>query len=149
MKVSLLVEHKSYLDKHAPLQIGSYIFSGLLKQVRNSEKPSLIIPLLLYHGRDKWEYRTLRDLFEDIEPEWEKYIPNFDYIYHNLNEIPDRQLEALNNNFLKASLLALKHSFERAWLEDNAVRLLVWSEDAAENLQKGFVVYLVGQGKIE
>ena len=55
----------------------------------------------------------------------------------------------LNNNFLKASLLALKHSFERGWLEANAVKLLVWSEDTAENLYKGFFVYLVEQGKIE
>ena|SRR5690554_5300608 len=62
--------------------------------------------------RDKWEYRTLKDLFADIEPEWHKYVPNFDYIYHNLGEVPDEQLEVLNNNFLKASLLALKHSFE-------------------------------------
>ena len=149
VKISLLVEHKSYPDRHAPIQIGGYIFSGLLKQVRNGEKPSLIIPVLLYHGRDKWEYRTLKDLFGDIEPEWQKYVPDFDYIYHNLGEVPDEQLEMLNNNFLKASLLALKHSFERGWLEANATRLLVWSEDTAENLRKGFVVYFFGRAKLE
>ena len=55
----------------------------------------------------------------------------------------------LNNNFLKASLLALKHGFERGWLEANATRLLVWSGDAAENLHKGFVVYFFGQAKLE
>ena len=55
----------------------------------------------------------------------------------------------LNNNFLKASLLALKHSFEKGWLEANATKLLVWSGDAAENLYKGFFVYLVEQGQIE
>ena len=106
-------------------------------------------PVLLYHGRDKWEYRTLKDLFGDIEPEWQKYVPDFDYIYHNLGEVPDEQLEMLNNNFLKASLLALKHSFERGWLEANATRLLVWSEDTAENLRKGFIVYFFGQAKLE
>ena len=55
----------------------------------------------------------------------------------------------LNNNFLKASLLALKHSFEKEWLEANATRLLVWSEDTAENLRKGFVVYFFGRAKLE
>ena len=149
VKVSLLIEHKSFVDKHTPIQIGNYIFSGMLKQVRNGEKPSMIIPVLLYHGRDKWEYRTLKDLFADIEPGWRKYLPDFDYIYHNLGEVPDEQLEMLNNNFLKASLLALKHSFEKEWLKANATRLLVWSGDAAENLYKGFFVYLVGRGKIE
>src|SRR5690554_877822 len=115
VKVSLLIEHKSFVDRHAPLQIGSYIFSGMLKQVRNGEKPSLIIPVLLYHGRDKWQYHTLKDLFVDMEPGWQKYIPDFDYIYHNLGEVPDEQLETLNNNSLKASLVALRHGFERGW----------------------------------
>src|SRR5690554_474399 len=115
VKVSLLIEHKSFVDRHAPLQIGSYIFSGMLKQVRNGEKPTLIIPVLLYHGRDKREYRTMTDLFIDMESGWQKYLPNYDYIYHNLGEVPDEQLETLNNNFLKASLLALKHGFERGW----------------------------------
>ena len=31
VKVCLLVEHKSYIDKNTPVQIGSYIFSGFMK----------------------------------------------------------------------------------------------------------------------
>jgi len=46
VKVSLLIEHKSYIDKYTPVQIGSYIFSGLQKQVANREKLSMIIPIL-------------------------------------------------------------------------------------------------------
>ncbi len=149
IKVSLLIEHKSYVDKFTPLQIGSYIFSGLLKQAENEKKLSPIIPVLLYHGKEKWEYRTLQYLFKDIEPEWAKYIPDFDYIYNNLSEVSDEQLEMLHNNFLKASLLTLKHSFEKDWLEANAVRLLAWSENTDENLQKGFVVYLFEQSKLK
>ncbi|WP_084439892.1 Rpn family recombination-promoting nuclease/putative transposase [Dyadobacter alkalitolerans] len=51
VKVSLLIEHKSYIDKYTPIQVGSYIFSGLLKQISNGERPSLTIPILLYHGK--------------------------------------------------------------------------------------------------
>ena len=61
VKVSLLIEHKSYADKYTPIQIGSYIFSGLEKQVANKEKLSIIIPVLLYHGKEKWQYATLSD----------------------------------------------------------------------------------------
>lgn len=46
VKVSLLIEHKSYVDDHTPVQIGSYIFSGRFKQIRNKEKLSPIIPIL-------------------------------------------------------------------------------------------------------
>lgn len=53
VKVSLLIEHKSYPDKYSPVQIGGYIFSGLQKQIEAKEKHlSLITPVLLYHGKE-------------------------------------------------------------------------------------------------
>jgi len=142
VKVSLLIEHKSYIDKNTPIQIGSYIFSGLMKQVINKEKLAMIIPVLLYHGKDRWEYHTLSDLFVNMEPKWKSFLPNFNYIYNNLGEIPDAEIEILNNNFLMASILSLKHSFDKNWLEKNAIRLLLLLENTDRNLQQGFIVYL-------
>ena len=66
IKVSLLIEHKSYLDTNTPVQIGGYIFSGLQKQIENKEKLSIIIPILLYHGKERWEYQTLTSLFQNL-----------------------------------------------------------------------------------
>lgn len=143
VKVSLLLEHKSHPDKYSPIQIGSYIFSGLLKQLEaNEKKLSPIIPVLLYHGKRKWEYSTLSDLFKHVEPDWYKYIPNFDYVYTNLGELSDEHVEALGNRFLVASLLALKHAFDIKWLEDNILRIFSLLDDADENLQNKFIVYI-------
>jgi predicted transposase/invertase (TIGR01784 family) len=143
IKVSLLVEHKSYPDKYTPVQIGSYIFSALQKQVANKEQLSIIIPVLLYHGKGGWQYQTLASLFETLEPEWEQFLPDFAYIYNNLGEIPDEQVEALHNKFLAASLLVLKHSFQKNWLKHNALRMLILAENAPESLQKSFIIYLL------
>lgn len=55
----------------------------------------------------------------------------------------------LNNKFLTASFLALKHSFEKEWLESNAVQLLVSAAQGPRNLQKSFIVYLYGRGRLE
>lgn len=148
IKVSLLVEHKSYPDKYTPVQVGNYIFSALLKQVSNKEPLSIIIPVLLYHGKGKWQYQTLNNLFENVADEWKQFLPNFSYIYNNLGEILDEQVETLNNKFLAASLLALKHSFQKDWLEQNALRMLLLTENASENLQKNFIVYLFGRGEL-
>jgi len=142
IKVALLVEHKSYIDKYTPVQIGGYIFSGLQKQLDNKEKLSVIIPVLLYHGKGSWKYQTLSDLYENVDAEWNSFIPNFDYIYNNLGDIPDEDVEALNNKFLAASLLALKHTFQTDWLEINILRMLFLAEEAPKNLQKSFTVYL-------
>jgi predicted transposase/invertase (TIGR01784 family) len=146
VKVSLLIEHKSYVDKFTPVQIGSYIFSGFLRQLQNEKQISMIIPVLLYHGVDKWEYRTLSGLFSDLDPAWRKYLPDFEYFYHNLGEISDEELRALNNRFLRASLLALKHIFDKEWLGSNVRMLFQWSWGGSLQLRKGFYYYLSGQG---
>src|SRR5690606_26285846 len=59
LKISLLLEHKSKLEKFTPVQLLSYIASGHLKQIAQERKVSPIIPVLLYHGKERWRYRTL------------------------------------------------------------------------------------------
>lgn len=149
IRICLLIEHKSHPDKFTPVQIGGYIISGLQKQIENKEKLSVIIPILFYHGKEKWKYQTLISLFKNLDPEWKKFVPDFDYIYNNLGEISDESVERINNKFLVASLLALKHSFQANWLEKNVLKILVLTEEASENLQESFVVYLFSNSKLE
>ncbi len=141
VKVSLLIEHKSYIDKYTPIQVGSYIFSGLLKQIGNGESPSLIIPILLYHGKVRWEYKTLVELFSDLEPELQKFVPDYQYVYYNLGQISDNQIEALHNKFLAASLLALKYSLLDTELKSLIPTILTLAEGVDANLQSSLIVY--------
>lgn len=149
VKVSLLIEHKSYPDKYTSIQIGGYIFSALQKQAQNKEPLSLVIPVLLYHGREKWQYHTLSNLFENLDEDWKRYLPDFEYIYNDLGALTDAQVETLNNKFLTASFLALKHGFEKEWLENNAVQLLVLAAEGPKILQKGFIIYLYSRGRLK
>ncbi len=145
----MLIEHKSYPDKYTTIQIGGYIFSALQKQAQNNEPLSVIIPVLLYHGKGKWQYRTLTNIFDNLDTEWKRYVPDFEYVYHDLSTLNDADLEMLNNKFLAASFLALKHSFEKEWLEQNAVQLLILAAQGPEHLQKGFIIYLYSRGKLK
>ncbi len=143
IKISLLIEHKSYIDKYTPIQIGAYIFSGLLKQVSNKEKRlSLIIPVLLYHGKEKWEYRTLNDLFEDLDPDLRRFIPDYEYVYHNLGEISDEAIQALHNKFLAASFLALKYSMLKGDSKEWVPLILELAGEAGADLQTSLIVYI-------
>ncbi len=144
VKISLLIEHKSYVDAYTPIQVGSYIFSGLLKQISNREKPSLIIPVLLYHGKERWEYRTLSEIFEDLDPELKGFVPDYEYIYHNLGEISDEQIQALHNKFLSASFLALKYSLLKAELENliPTILALAGADGVESNLYSNLIVYI-------
>lgn len=149
IKICLLIEHKSYPDQYTPIQIGGYIFSGLQKQIENKEELSMIIPVLLYHGKGKWKYQTLSSTFKKLEPAWRHYLPDFDYVYNNLGDITDEQVEILNNKFLVASLLALKHSFQKDWLEINAQRILILAQEASEKLQKNLIIYLFSNSSLQ
>jgi len=149
IKVSFLLEHKSSPDKYAPVQIGGYIFSALQKQIQNKEPLSLVIPVLLYHGKAKWQYRTLTNLFEGLDKEWEQFLPSFEYIYNDLGRLSDGEIEALKNKFLAASFLALKHSQEREWIERNAAGLLVLASEGPRGLTKGFIIYLYSRGRLK
>lgn len=141
VKISLLIEHKSYLDKHTPIQIGSYIFSGLLKQIAEGEKPSLIIPILLYHGKARWEYKTLSSLFQELEPELLRFVPDYHYVFNNLGEVPDEQIQALHNKFLAASLLAMKYSVLKDHLKPLIPTILKLASEIDQNLQTSLIVY--------
>jgi len=55
----------------------------------------------------------------------------------------------LNNKFLAASILSLKHTFQTGWLELNALRILILSEDAAKNLQQNLIVYMFSNSWLE
>jgi predicted transposase/invertase (TIGR01784 family) len=149
VKVSLLIEHKSHPDKYTPVQVGGYLFSAFQKQIQNKEPLSLVIPVLLYHGNVKWQYRTLANLFEGIDKEWEQFIPSFEYIYNDLGRFSDSEIESLNNKFLAASFLALKHSQEKEWIERNAAGLLILASEGPKGLTKGFIIYLYSRGKLE
>lgn len=147
VKVSLLIEHKSYRDKNAPVQIGSYIFSALQQQLDDKEKLSLVIPVLFYHGNDSWNYTTLADLFENLPLEWKSFVPDFDYVYNDLSSMPDEELNALSNQFLAASLLTLKHYMEDSWLDEHAVRIFNQVGNAPGNLLEQFAVYFLNNTK--
>ncbi len=93
VNLCLLVEHKSHPDKHTPIQIGNYIFGALQKQIKNKVPLSLVIPILLYHGKEKWNYQTLEHLFPEVEEDWKVFLPSFEFIFNNLSELTDKEIE--------------------------------------------------------
>ena len=88
--ICLLVEHKSAPDRYTPVQIGGYLFSGYQLQIKQKRRRlSPIIPVLFYHGRQKWEYWTLDRLFDGLEDGLLGFLPKFDYVYTSLRDTPD------------------------------------------------------------
>ncbi len=120
VKIALLFEHKSYLVKHPHFQLNRYMLNSWKQDKEQKQKLTRIVPIILYHGKQKWKKQKLADYFEAIDNELNYFLPGFDYILIDLNNYSDEQILALKIVFLVNSLIALKHSHDKEYLLKNS-----------------------------
>ncbi len=117
--IYLLFDHKSYADSLVSFQLLRYmvrVWDLWLKQERkkrkgkSSQKPlklPMIIPMVVYHGEASWNVSTeLAGLF-NLSPEFEQYVPNYQYQLYDLSDYQDDQI--IGQVMLQVGLLILKH----------------------------------------
>jgi len=142
-----LIEHKSDIDHLVPVQLLYYISSAYYKQIKQGQSLRLIIPVLFYHGNKPWPYQRLSGLFSEQYATLFNFLPDFDYIYNNIQVLSDEQLMNLSNQFLVAALLSMKHSKESDWLLKNVVFIIKRALASDRNLKRSVFVYLFSQIK--
>ena len=97
--VYLLIEHKSYPHKSVILQLLKYMVKIWEKELQAGKKLSVIIPIVVYHGEERWGVEgRLSGLIEGYaglpETLW-KYIPDYAYELHDLtSEEEGEQIES-------------------------------------------------------
>ena len=92
IKIALLLEHKSFKPKNEFLQLLRYKLNVWDSQYKNNEKLRLVIPIIIYHGKDKWLARSFSDLFPELDEVLIEYFPDFRYEFINLQETPDENI---------------------------------------------------------
>lgn len=103
---------------------------------QKKKKPIPIIPIVIYHGKEKWYHQPLRSYFENLEKDLLRYFPEFDFHLINLTTISDRQITNFRNKFLAFSALLFKHSSFKKYIkkiEDNLVELLKLIDNQENN----------------
>jgi predicted transposase/invertase (TIGR01784 family) len=114
----LLFEHKSYEEAFIQFQLFGYIhkiYSLYVKQTKAKKLP-IILPMVLYHGRKKWEISTCFSAIIDGPYEvFKEYIPDFKYILLDLSQRTDDQIKGEVQ--LRVTLLLLKYIFDPALFE--------------------------------
>jgi hypothetical protein len=69
-------------NKLSVVQLLKYI--GLCYDEFKSNKMPIVIPILLYNGKEKWKFaKDSSHLFEDVDEEFKKYIPNFNFEFYD------------------------------------------------------------------
>ena len=78
----VLFEHKSHPEPFVALQVLRYMVQGWLQNLK-ADQPhlSVIIPLVLYHGRSEWRVaKSYEALFGTTPAVLSPYIPRFEYV---------------------------------------------------------------------
>lgn len=141
---SLLWEHKSQPDNGVVLQIGLYIFTALYKMYHDPEKElEPILPLIFYNGKQDWEPKTIRDLFEahPFFEQFERYLPRFDFNFLNITKRPLAELLQLKVRFFRAAMLSMANRHKADFLLENIVLLF---DEQSDHQAKILAHYFVG-----
>jgi predicted transposase/invertase (TIGR01784 family) len=116
----VLFEHQSSHDRWMPLRLLRYmvrIWEHWLKDHEHAEVLPAIVPVVLYHGDERWSapqaFDALLDVPEVIRPALTEYVVRFAYVLDHLTEIPDDRLRTRSPTTALVDL-CLKHAWRGA-----------------------------------
>ena len=132
LRFCFLWEHKSY-KPYEPIEAQNerYRYAIISSDLKNKKHPSIVIPILLYHGVIKWDKKMLYDLFEPyLPPEILDFIPRPRYIVIDIQSITEEEIEKMIDlSVLRGAFIALKHGHDRNFFKQNMEKVLKFVED--------------------
>jgi len=112
-----LFEHKSYADKNISFQLLTYMIEIWESKWHKEEYKELpfIIPVVIYHGREKWNIaKSFADQligYHALPKNIQKYILNFEYLFYDFSLNGKEELKGENE--LRIFLQILKYIFSK------------------------------------
>jgi predicted transposase/invertase (TIGR01784 family) len=144
--VSFIIDHKSTVPAYPPYKVMYYQNQAWGQQLREpGRKPAPVIPVLFYHGEERWKVRPWKTYLDGWDEAFTPYTPNGGYLFIDLSEMPDGQIRSLRSAFLKTALLLMKHRLERHYLLTNLDQVVnfVESEPSLDGEAKIAILQLV------
>jgi len=113
IRVAILFEHKSFKPDNEYLQLLRYILNIWEYENKNRLSLSIVVPVIFYHGRKEWRKRNFCEYFGDIDIDFKKFVPDFDYVLADLSKYDDNKIknELFRRDINKAFSLLLKYIF--------------------------------------
>lgn len=153
VKITLLLEHKSYVPPLPWLQLLQYMTNAYKAQASKesfSGKLSPVIPIIIYHGERTWKMKLVEQYFEGIDPNTLPFVPRFEYLLTDLSGHTEEELLAMDGTWTKRVFLALKVSRQKnifKWLEA-IFQDVEWAanEETTVNFFQRIIVYLFKTG---
>jgi predicted transposase/invertase (TIGR01784 family) len=143
--IYFLFEHKSYNDKKVPIQMLEYIINIWNLKIKNNKVP-IVIPLLIYHDKDKWKVdKNLINMVEGVEKLPKnilKYIPNYEYILYDIPNYFENEQEKVKGSELLKFILKIFAYAKKEWKE---MKFIVSEAEIILNIEffESFVRYIM------
>ncbi len=114
-------------------QIEAYRRMMWLRDKKNKRFPGIVIPIIIYNGKDAWRKKKIYDRFESFLPqEILPFLPNPRYLVIDLHDLPDEVIQnAINLGALRGAYLAMKHGHDESYFKDEIKNLLKFAEGLA------------------
>lgn len=146
-KIAFLFEHKSYKPDYPHFQLIDYQRNSWRIQINEGQLPVPILPIVFYHGLEKWVVKPFESYFGEVEAEMLQFLPSFNYILINLQDYTEEQIRSINDILLQKTLLGFKFYKDKDYLNDHIVELIFIGYGKLKNEQtytfmRIFVVYL-------
>ena len=123
--ICFIFEHKSYVPEYPHIQIGDYKQGAYNKQLAAKQPLSVVVPIIIYHGKRRWVVKPFSDYFGDVDKEFYRFIDPYDYYLTNLQDYPDETIRAFDNILLIKGFLAMKHHADKAYIKRHFVELVL------------------------
>ena len=106
-------------------QIDGYIRSIQKKDIVHNRPPSIVVPLLIYHGAETWENKRLFDKYKRfLPPTIMEYIAFPKYLVIDIQAMTDELIKnAEDLGELRAAFLALKHAHDKKYFTANLLEM--------------------------
>ncbi len=129
IKISILFEHKSYPEKYTHLQLLRYMVNIWQTQIKQKQELTPVIPIIFYHGKQKWNKSTFEDYFHNVDSELRSFIPEFDYRLIDTSNYSDSEIKKLFKSLeLQIGILLLKNIFDNYRILQREVEIFSGSD---------------------
>ncbi|MEL6676393.1 MAG: Rpn family recombination-promoting nuclease/putative transposase [Bacteroidota bacterium] len=147
LTLALLFEHKSYPERFPHIQLLRYMLGIWDRQLNNKEPLSLVVPMIVYHGKKNWQKKPFETYFPGLPEVLRPFLPAFDYQLTDLSTWSDEALFEVEAGLLAKTFFLFKHYQEERFLMASLGRVFkdldtYMVDEKSKNLITSFVVYL-------
>jgi len=106
------------VPEYPHLQLLKYLLKIWENCLKQEKKLVPVVPMIFYHGKDKWEMKPFSQYFKDLDETLTTFIPDIKYLLTDLSrftneEIKEGVFESLKT---KVTILVMKNAFDEELL---------------------------------